>query len=459
MEKDKSTPGKWLSTLTCGISIKWISILILIWIGLVVFYRLLLFPLGLDVPKWFPVSVLYENGIHVEGLIYFIPFALLLSLMLWKIKKINEWIVAFGCFLLILFGNLMQGGFKKAFILPFTHENQYFFEALNVPHWREWLANFNTNQHLLNIHSKTHPPFAVLLHDVFLVLFNFEINNLAIAFSIISLITIPILLIIFRLYGVKIHKRKLLLLLFSVIPAINIYSIICLDGVIMTASTIFLLGLVILLRKPDFKLLGYLLMVSGLLLANFLSFGGVYLFGVGFLAIVFDIIANKRKVVLVGFILCIISFFTFIWIFNNYFHYSHIQSFIIASKLENPNGFRLFANPVNYLLTRFEDFAEIAFFLSFGVISAILSKKLFCVSNNSLFSNNPKALVWIGFLPLILMFLTGAFRTGETARACMYIYPYIFLSFWEIKEFDLTILIIFASIQTVIMQLCFGFFW
>lgn len=459
MEKEKSRCFRWLLSINQTFSLKTFSFLLLSWIGLVIIYRFYLYPQGFDVPKWFPISVLYDYGFHINGLIYFLPFALLTFLLLWKIEKINEWLIIPGSFLLVFLGNLMQGGFKNAFILPLSEENQYLYEALNVPSWQQWLANFNAHQHLLNIHSKTHPPFAVLIHDVFLVLLNFEVSNMAIALSLFSLLTIPLLLIIFRLYKVNVQKRKRLILLFSVIPAINIYSIITLDGLIMTASTVFLLGLVILIYRPEYKFFGYLLLVSGLLLANSLSFGGLFLFCVGFLSALYDVIENKRKVVLTGFILCLLSFLAFIWFFETFFHYNHIQSFITASKLENPNGFRLIAEPINYLFTRFENISEIIFFLSFGVISTILGKKILSINLGSFKNNTAVLLTWVGILSLILIFLTGALRTGETARACMYIYPYFFLSFMSIKEKDLSTLVIFASIQTAIMQLSVSFFW
>ncbi len=47
---------------------------------------------------------------------------------------------------LIIFGNLMQGGFITPFLRSFYAEiNQYNSDAIMVDNWRNWLAGFNEN--------------------------------------------------------------------------------------------------------------------------------------------------------------------------------------------------------------------------------------------------------------------------------------------------------------------------
>lgn len=460
MKKNRlSVTNFWFHRLQKRFSLPLFILLILVWAGLVFLYQSLPWLRNYDIPKWFPISVLYETPFHKSGVIYLILFILLTGWLLWKRKKINEYVLLAACIALVILGNLMQGGFEVAFIRPLEGTSQYLYEAFNVHHWREWLENFNANQAALNLHSKTHPPFAILIHNVFLVLFHFHVKNVAIGFAFLSLCAIPALMALLRLFDIEVNQRKLLLLLFSLLPAINIYSIVSLDGIIMAAATVFLLGIVILVKKPKWQIPGCLCMIGGLLLANALSFGALVLFGVGFFAAVVDLVANKQKRVLVGFILCIFSFAAFIAFFELVFHYNHIESFLLSSKMENPNGFSLFANPINYLLTRFEGISEIAFFLSFGVLTVFLGRHPLKLKGTRISLENPAVLSWISILLVLLLLISGAFCTGETARTCLFIYPFLILSLGKIEEETLSILVMLAGLQTAVMQMVANFFW
>lgn len=449
---------QWIRNLNKLVSLKVLAFLFLLWGALAVFYQNVLFPRGLDVPKWFPIAVIYETGFHRKEIPYLIVFVLLLFLLLFKIRRINEYLLIFGCFLLIIFGNLMQGGFEQGFLRPFDGSTQYLTVALDIPNVREWLANFNANQHLLNLHTKTHPPFAVLIHDFFLVILNYHVKNMVMAFAATALLTVPLLMLILRIFGVDVQRRKLILLLFAVIPAVNIYSIACLDSVVMTSSTIFLLGVVILLKKPNFKIWGFLLMASGLVFSMALNYGAIYLLGVGALAALYDLFFNKRKLVLIGLGISVLAFIAFVGFFSTFYHYNYIESFLLSSKMENPDGFRLFSDPQRYWLSRFEDISEIAFFLSFGVLSVFCSKvpKL---NKTDFTQGSAKLVMAIGVVVLLLVLFTGAYQTGETARACLFIFPYLMLGLTEIRDETFPILILIAGTQTAIMQMIAGYFW
>ena len=60
---------------------------------------------------------------------------------------------------------------------------------------------------------------------------------------------------------------------------------------------------------------------------------------------------------------------------------------------------------------------------------------------------------------LLLVFLSGAYRTGETGRICMFIYPYLFLSLQHLDRSALRGLILGAGVQSVLMQVFFDWFW
>lgn len=99
--------------------------------------------------------------------------------------------------------------------------------------------------------------------------------------------------------------------------------------------------------------------------------------------------------------------------------YNALLAFRAASLYENPHGFMLLVDPINYLFTRIENVAEILVFLGpFLLVLLIRGLKNFRFEPLMV-------LTLLGCATLLAMFLTGAWRTGETARACAFIYPYL----------------------------------
>ncbi len=434
--------------------------LLILWGILLLIYRFILWQFNLGTPKWFPISILIERGITEFGILYLLFFLFLLSLLLWKIRSLNEWVLLIGCCMLIVCGNLMQGDFDAAFLKPFYATNtQYYADAVNVANWRDWLAAFNANQSSLALHSQTHPPFAVLIHNLFFGNSNFRLQNVAIDFSIVTLCTLPVLLFILRTLDIDSYARKCILLLFSVLPAVNIYSIVSLDGLIMTSSTIFLLGIILLLRKPKFAIIGFLLTASGFIITNYLTFGGIFLLGVGLILAALEYFSTKRLVTLKGLLACVVIFIGSAVILLTVFHYNHIESFLTASRIENPNGFRLFSDPAGYFLTRFEDVSEIAFFLSFGTLTILFTGQIISLKKDDFLAINNNAIALTGLLVLCLFFISGAYRTGETARSGLFIYPYFMILITAVDKETYPGLIILAGAQTAVMQIFMNFYW
>src|SRR5207249_5541223 len=124
--------------------------------------------------------------------------------------------------------------------------------------------SFNANQPTLLVHARTHPPFAVLIHYLFLHISGNNLNFLSIVFVLFSSLSIILVWNIFRVVQVPLEERNLLAVLFSVIPAVNIYSAVSLDGVILTCATLFLFGNVILLQEEHISTTGLISMILGL---------------------------------------------------------------------------------------------------------------------------------------------------------------------------------------------------
>jgi len=64
-----------------------------------------------------------------------------------------------------------------------------------------------------------------------------------------------------------------------------------------------------------------------------------------------------------------------------------------------------------------------------------------------------------GLITLLAIFASGAFRTGETARAALFIYPYFMLALRNADSIILKDILIIAGLQTTAMQLLGGYFW
>lgn len=466
-EKRGSKCYKWYKKATERFPLNIFVVSIVLWGILVFLYRVILFPLKvniplpIDIPKWFPISVFYGPSFHLSGLPYLVIMVLGLVFLVWKFEDIKEFYFIAGCCLLIVLGNLGQGGFDKAFLDPFiASDAQYYYNAVRVDNWMEWLKTFNENQISLSIHSMTHPPFAVLIHNVFLAIpiAGHRLAVLALSFSIISLSSLFIFSVILKLYQLDVQKRKLIILLFAVLPAMNIYSIVCLDGVILATSTLFLLGLALIIHKPEQQFIGYLAMVLGFILTNLLTYGGLFLLGLGILMAMAEY-SNRKTTIVKGNLLCLVLFCIVLVFLKFNFQYDHVQGFVTASKIENPNGFRLFSDPLNYLLTRFEGVSEIALFLSFSVLAFFIRDRLLRIPKGELVVKNANLMTFIGTVVLAMMFFVGTFRTGETARTCLFIYPYLLLALIHYDIDTLKKMILLAGTQTALMQLFVSYYW
>jgi len=143
--------------------------------------------------------------------------------------------------------------------------------------------------------------------------------------------------------------------------------------------------------------------------------------------------------------------------------FDYLAAFRTASALENPGGFMLMTESASYVMTRLENVADIVWY--FGPFLLVLS-----VSGMRLLwqtRTHPDALVTtvLGLLTLAAMFLSGAFRTGETARACLFIVPYLMLPVAAYLQqrgctpHDKRVLAWLVFGQSLAMQTFGGYYW
>jgi hypothetical protein len=381
-----------------------------------------------DVVEIFPLSQFAGPRIVWQGLPYAAGFLFVLLIAL-RLRPTPARVVILGA-ALIVFGNLAQGGVGLGFLAPlrFRGGSRYLQAAGMVDGWAAWLRSFTTIQRTLYRQPQTHPPFAVLLH--------YALRTPAListVFTAVTSVSIALVWKTLRAAGAGAGESLWLALLFAVIPAVNIYGGVSLDGVVLTASTLFLFGLVRLERGGLWSWPAFVAVAVGLLATNALTFGGVLLVAVGLLRSAAS--RDVRKAMALSLALAAALYVAL----KLGFGYDHVRAFVTASKSENPNGFQAIAVPIHYWLTRQENIWNIAVFASVPVLAVLVRKRA-------------DGIAAAAVLVLLLMFATGAYRTGETARACLFIYPFLLLTLKDLPTSLIRPLVAAAGVQTVLMQ-------
>jgi hypothetical protein len=355
---------------------------------------------------------------------------------------------------IVLSGNLMQGGVHQAFVAPFIESGfQYYHDAIKIRDSWEWLRNFNTVQAGLLMHTRTHPPFGVLLHHIILRAGGGSVGLLSSVFIILSLLSIPLLYAVCRQIGMTRQRASAIAGILAVVPAFNIYSAVCLDGVIAMTSSIALLGITQV--RAGARPLAAALLILGFLVTNMLTFAGLYLVPVLIGIILYDARAGdglrwKRPIAWL-FAVAVLAY-----ALGLACGYDHLAALRTASRIENPDGLLLFAHPVKYFMTRLEDLGEIVVFLLVP-LAAILSQR--GTAEKTPAQRSTIVLAVAGSAAVILMFVSGAYRTGQTARGCLFLVPYVLPLLHSTEEKSLKLLIGAAAAQAAGMQLCGRWFW
>ena len=365
---------------------------------------------------------------------------------------------------LVIGSNLIQG-FSQGLSDPVSGStNQYFHDAISISDASDFLKEFNERQPDLLIHTRTHPPGPVLtIYGLFKLLQRPSLVAIAIALVSVSLS----LFFVNRLLRTELGSptADFATFLFVLIPAIQVYYLASIDALIASL----LLGALYFFLLPQ-RALSLAGTVAFLAAASFVTFG--FLFILPVLA-GFELVRDRRltKIVLILLTLSVLYLVLYIAMDFNY-----LRSFLTASALENPGGFRLIAAPVSYVFTRLEGmFLISAFFgpfLIFLWVRGIVPRQISCQRFSlrgvpaAVTALSPLYLLSIlGVLSLLAMFATGAFATGETGRAASFIYPYlmfpvaIYLNRFQLRFRDHMQLSGLVFGQAVAMQLFGTYLW
>ncbi|MFH2103631.1 MAG: hypothetical protein ABIJ39_09800 [Chloroflexota bacterium] len=371
----------------------------------------------LDCPASWPISIFRLRAppeLYFPQLSHFAAAvatlsALILVLVVLQRARYKIALVACAGVMLILGSNLIQGS-NFGFTRPISGPDEYYTDALRIENPVQFVATFVERQAEYGIHSRSHPPGAVL---TIYVLSRFLEDPALISVAIAAISGMLTAVLFHHLISSE-HDEALagyVTFLLLLVPSVQIYYAASLDAVI----AMLLLGALAFFVTSTSRLSTVVVFVF-MSLASFLTFGFSFIIPV----IIGHEWLTSRKLKRSGvLIITLVLLYLIVYVLTGF---NYAESFLIASMIENPQGFRLFADPVGYLVTRIENIAEIVFF--FGPFLTLLAYL-------GLWWPQPgdrlTRVTVLGLVSLGLMFLAGVFRTGETARAAMFIYPFLML--------------------------------
>lgn len=383
-----------------------------------------------DCPYYWPVSIFDVRFPSLRDMIVaaVVTIAFFLFVRFLENKRFNIALsIAFGALLIagLTFIHGVEVGYyapiagdaRSGVLTPYSPDGQeYYHDALHITDPVDFFRRYNEIQPTLHNHAHTHPPGAVLTFYVLLKLFK---DPAVIALAIMILALIPTIFFFYRLMRTELSDEtaRYMAFLLVLLPAVQIYYLATLDGLIVALLT----GVLYLFCFGEGRrsVAGAFLLLTCSFLLTFVS---LFILPV---LVGFDLIVRrslKRSVIVIG---GMVGVYLLLYLFTGYDAW---QSFRTASLYENPKGFMLFVDPANYLFTRAEDVAEIIFF--FGPFLLVLFIRGFRAKFrlrplNELQLRPLLVLTVLACTSLLGMYAVGAWRTGETARACAYIYPYL----------------------------------
>lgn len=355
-------------------------------------------------------------------------------------------------FLLIVGSNLIQG-WDAGFYRPIAEDEyrdepapQYYHDAIKITDAADFFRRHNELQPTLLMHARTHPPGPVLL--VF-ALWRLVRDPALIALAI-AVIAVPLSAsFLHRILSIEVQPATAgyATFLFLLLPAVQIYYLATVDAVIAGL----LLGVsYCFVRAGATHLVFCVALLAVALLFTLVSLVIVpVLIGCELL--------HRRSIVRCAIVLCATAIvFVAVDVATGY---NVVQTFRTASAIENPGGFSGLHAPIDYVVTRIEDVAELILFL--GPFLTIVLWRAARLSVSSRLSTSAT----LAAASLALLFLSGAFRVGETARACAFIYAFlllpiaVYLQRNENANGARTQLATLVFAQTIVMQIAGNYFW
>lgn len=423
---------------------------------------------SLDVPWGWPTYAI-EMSFHLDGPLPIVYSLLSVAGFLLVVRNYTRIInTRLSLFLLIGFllvvwnvstMNALQGGLVEGFSNPISGgQAQYYHDAIEFDSASQLVGEYNQIQESLQVHSRAHPFGPDLLLYFLNNLVDGSVFWISVIIALLSCASIFPTYLLFKELGVSERPRRALLLISTFLPSVVIYYGTSLDAIIALAFTA-----AVALSVYSFRHNNHLVALAGGLVVSvalLLTFVGVFI--VGALAMWlfvsnittagkrwFSNCGNLAIVVLVPLVVLLLV--------RQFLGFDYLASYLLASQIENPEGFRLLSEPLNYLVTRAENIWDILLFI--GPVCSVLLYRT--IKRNPLEPRH-NLFAMVGMSMLLLIFLSGAYQTGETARACLFIVPYLLLpiaTHLDDSDRDGRAIVIWLFVQTLAMQTFFSFFW
>jgi hypothetical protein len=383
--------------------------------------------------QYWPLSIFIPKLPHwtdILTLIAIILFSITLIHAINHQASITRLTIIIG--LLVIATNLLQG-YQAGFILPISGQNQldhaYYQDARLIHQLPNFIRNYVTIQPTLGYHARVHPPLPIIAH--------FLINQVSIhpllhtaVFFLGSLGLIPLYYHAAKKITSSLPTATLVATIGGLLPAFQIYALASLDALIATVFFAAILSYWHQSQSWKTLLLTFI--------ASQLTFGFVWLLPIFY---VISIATTKQPLKtwltfitkLVG---CLVGLFLLT-------RYNYFDSFKVAASFEGSHHFfQSVSTFVSYLVTRLQNLLEPAVFLGplmliliyqsltpiFSSFSKII-KHLLTATPLTLPKHQLPSLIALASLASFIGFiLTGAYYTGETARAAFYLIPPLIVS-------------------------------
>lgn len=323
---------------------------------------------------------------------------------------------------MLIFGATLTQGWTEGFVNPISGTTElggqeYFHDAVDVTGAISFVRTFEDNQSSLRIHSRTHPPGAVLVIYGLRQLF----ANAGVIGIVIGLLGSTAGLF---LYGVidtvtgDSTTAGWTAMLFFLLPGVEIYQLATLDALI---SSCIVGAVYFFIRPASFG--------NGAAWVTLLVIASTLTFAVTFALPILGLIAwmMGRTMRLVWGLATIAAIYVLIAVMLDF---NYLASFREATQLENAGGPLFLTNPSDYILTRLEGIAELLLF--FGPLPllamAVGFSRVGAWTGNARTWSRSNCLAVIAASAVgtwMAMLATGAFRVGETGRACQFLYPFL----------------------------------
>lgn len=430
-------------------------------------------------PLWGYFALPTIKGITISVIVFLIFF---LSIRYIYKNSINHNLILITlCGLFLIIGtNLIHGwqmGIAGAICGRGEQGIELYHDAIKINNIFAFIKDYENIQPNLHVHARTHPPGAIIV--IYLLYLIFRLPGLiAIALCVINTLTsVYFLNGIFKRFFEE-RLSKYMTFLYLLLPAIQVYYLANIYGIVasLVLGVIYfylhpnqkrsITGSIICFFLTSFITFMFVFIVLCLFLFELLNtrrqniFKGKYIKENGIIECVKSSIKNMQKLFVISIGLILIHGLIFF-----IFRFNYINSFLYASASENPDGFSLLTNPVKYFVTRIQDILDILIF--FGPVLIVLCYRGFKNLKEETLIKEKYSQIYLlvisAIIALLIICLTGAYDHGETARAAIYIYPFllmpiaIYLEKENLSQLDKTKLLKLIFGQTLIMQL-FGFY-